>query len=168
MIMMVLLIFSASFKFKTKIAGKIENGNIKDVKILIPLKYLNNFWRTYKMSLINCETNLILTWSTIYVTPSATRTTKLPIIDEKLDVLIVTLSTQDNTKLLQKLKLSFERIIKWNKYQLKESIVQQNQYLDYLINPSFQGVNRLFALSFENNDDRKAHTIFFLLKSSNK
>ena len=120
MIMMVLLIFSASFKFKTKIAGKIENGNIKDVKILIPLKYLNNFWRTYK---INCETNLILTWSTIYVTPSATRTTKLPIIDEKLDVLIVTLSTQDNTKLLQKLKLSFERIIKWNKYQLKESIV---------------------------------------------
>ena len=122
MIMMLLLIFSASFKFKTKIAGKIENGNTKDVKIMVPLKYLNNFWGTYKMPLINCETNFILTWSTNCVIPSVTGAKKFSIMDKKLDVLIVPLSIQDNAKLLQKLKLGFESKIKWNKYQLKESI----------------------------------------------
>ena len=55
---------SESFKFKVKIAGKIpDDGNTKDVEIIVPLKYLSNFWRTLEMSLINCEVNLILTWS---------------------------------------------------------------------------------------------------------
>ena len=53
---------SASFKFKTKIAGKTENDGTQNVKIRIPLKYLSNFRRTLEMSLINCEINLILTW----------------------------------------------------------------------------------------------------------
>ena len=74
------------------------------------------------MPLINCETNLILTWSTNCVIPSVTGAKKFSIMDKKLDVLIVPLSIQDNAKLLQKLKLGFERKIKWNKYQLKESI----------------------------------------------
>ena len=55
---------SASFKFKVKITGKTAAAdNTKDVEIIIPLKYLSNFWRTLEMSLINCEVNLILTWS---------------------------------------------------------------------------------------------------------
>ena len=55
---------SESFKFKVKITGKTPAaGNTKDVEIIVPLKYLSNFWRTLEMTLINCEVNLILTWS---------------------------------------------------------------------------------------------------------
>ena len=52
-----------SFKFKAKITGRTGNGGTKDVEIIVPLKYLSNFWRTSEMPLINCEVNLILTWS---------------------------------------------------------------------------------------------------------
>ena len=52
---------SASFNFKSKIAGRIRNDGTKDVKIMVPLKYLSNFWRTLEMPSINCEINLILT-----------------------------------------------------------------------------------------------------------
>ena len=55
---------SESFKFKVKITGKTPaDDNEKDVEIMVPLKYLSNFWRTLEMPLINCEVNLILTWS---------------------------------------------------------------------------------------------------------
>ena len=55
---------SESFKSKVKITGKTpNNGNTKDVEIIVPLKHLSNFWRTLEMSLINCELNLVLTWS---------------------------------------------------------------------------------------------------------
>ena len=55
---------SESFKFKVKITGKIHvAGNTKDVEVITPLKCLSNFWRTLEMPLINCEVNLILTWS---------------------------------------------------------------------------------------------------------
>ena len=58
------IIQSESFKSKTKINGKTSaTGNTKDVEIIVPLKYLSNFWRTLEMALINCEFNLILTWS---------------------------------------------------------------------------------------------------------
>ena len=77
----------------------------------------------------------------------------------------MTLSTQDNVKLLEKLKSGFKKTINWNKYQSKEPIDARNlNILDYLVDPSFQGVNRLFAVWFENNEDRATHTqgIFFL------
>ena len=53
---------SALFNFKTKIAGRIENEDTKDLKMMVPLKYLSNFWRILEMPLIICEINLILTW----------------------------------------------------------------------------------------------------------
>ena len=68
---------SESFKYKIKITGKTAVGNTKDVEIALPLKYLSNFWRTLEMPLINCEINLILTWSEDFVISSATRATKL-------------------------------------------------------------------------------------------
>ena len=71
---------------------------------------------------------------------------------------VVTLSTQDNAKLLEKLKSIFKRTIKWNKYESKVSVEAPNPYLDFLINSSFQGINRIFVLSFENNEDGTAHT----------
>ena len=63
---------------------------------------------------------------------------------------------------MQKLKSCLKRTINRNKYQSKVSIERQNQYLDYLIDPSFQGVNRLFISLLENMDDRTAHTGYFL------
>ena len=75
----------------------------------------------------------------------------------KLYVVVVTLWTQDNSELLQKLISGFERTIDWNKYQSKVSIERQNQNLDYLIDLVFQGVIRLFVLPFKNNSDRAGH-----------
>ena len=69
------------------------------------------------------------------------------IIDTKLYVSVKTLSTQDNAKILQQLESGFKRTINWNKYQSKVTQQTQNRNLDFLIDPSFEGVNRLFALS---------------------
>ena len=91
-----------------------------------------------------------------------TKATTFVITDTKLYVPVVTLSTQDNAKLHEQLKSCFKRTINWNKYQLKISPERQNQYLDFLIDPRFQGVNRLFVLSFENENDRTVHTKYYL------
>ena len=56
-----------SFKFKVKFTYQTGNDGTKDVEIMVPLKYLSNFWRTLEMPLINCEVNLILTWSSTCV-----------------------------------------------------------------------------------------------------
>ena len=85
--------------------------------------------------------------STAVANPGATFT----ITDTKLYVPVVTLSTQDNVNLLDQLKSGFKRTINWRKYQSKGTIQAQNQYLDHLIDPIFQGVNRVFALSIEDN-----------------
>ena len=65
--------------------------------------------------------------------------------DTKLYVTVASLSTQDNAKLFEQLKSGFKRTINWNKYEPKVTVEQQNQYLDFLINPSFHGVNTLFV-----------------------
>ena len=119
-----------------------------------PLKYLSNFWRTLEMTLINCEINFILTWSANSFIIDDSVNNQVPtfaLLDTQLYVPVVTLSTQDNEKLLQQLKSCFKRAINWNKYQSKVTIQKLSQYLSYLIDPNFQGVNRLFVLSFENN-----------------
>ena len=113
---------------------------------------------------MNCEINLILTCSEDYLISSATGETKFEITNRKLYDLVVTLSTQDNAKLLQQLKSGFKTTINWNKHQRKVSREGVNQYLDFLIDPSVQGVNTLFVLSFENECDRKVHTGYYLPK----
>ena len=128
------------------------------------LKYLSNFSRTLEIPLINCEVNRILTRSPTCVIPSATGETKFKITEAKLYLPVVTLSTQDNAKLLQQLKFGFKRTIKWNKNGLNIKTFAQKRYLNHLINPSFQGVNRLFVLSFENENDRTSHSIYYIPK----
>ena len=135
---------------------------------MVPLKYLSNFWRTLEMSLINCEVNLILTWSSTCVITNSTCAGRFTITDTKLYLPVVTLSVQGNAKLLQKLKSDLKRTINWNKYQSKISREAQNKYLDFLINPSFQGVNRIFVLSFENENDRTSHSGYHLPKAEIK
>ena len=79
------------------------------------------------------------------------------ITDAKLYVPVVTLSKENNIKLLEKLKSGFKKTIKWNKYRSQLSIQNNNNNLNYLIDPTFTNVNRLFVLSFERTDDRKGY-----------
>ena len=89
-------------KFKVKITGKTsDDGNTKDVEIIVPLKYLSKFWRTLEMRLINCEVALILTWSKDCIITNSMGEGKFTITETKLYVPVVTLSTKDNAKLLQ-------------------------------------------------------------------
>ena len=137
----------------------------KDVEIMIPLKYLNNFWRTLEIPLINCEIDLDLNWSKNYVivaTAVEDQGATFSITDTKLYVPFVTLSTQGIAKLLEQLKSTFKRTINCNKYQSKLSTDRQSQYLDFLVDPSFQGVNRLFVLSFEDKAQRASYKRYYL------
>ena len=98
----------------------------------------------------------ILTWSPTCVISSAAGEIKFNKITEtKFYVSVV---TQDNAKLLQQLKSGFKRTISWNKYESNIKTFEQNTYLNHLINPNFQGVNRLFVLPSENENDRKSHS----------
>ena len=93
---------SESFKSKVNITGKTPaDRNTKTVERIVPIKYLSNFWRTLEMPLINCELNLILTWSRDCVINNSTGAGKSAITETKLYVPVVTLSAQYNAKLLQ-------------------------------------------------------------------
>ena len=109
---------SESFKYKVKITGKTAaDGNTKYVEILVPLKYLSNFWRTLEMPLINCEVELILTWSKDCVITNSTGEGKVKKTEAKLYILVGTLTSRDNAKVLQQLKSNFKRKINCNKYE---------------------------------------------------
>ena len=155
-----------SFNFKTKITGQTNNdGEINGVEIMVPLKYLSNFWRTLQMPLINCEIELILTWSRNCVIISTDINNQIPtftITETNLYVPVVTLSTQDNAKLLPQLKSGFKRTISWNKYLSKPELLAQNANLNHLIEPSFQGINRLFVLAFENDAQRISKKRYYI------
>ena len=154
-----------SFNFKAKITGQTGDDRTKVVEIMFPLKYLSNFWRTLEMPLINCEVNLILTWSSTCVlisTNAQNQNAKFAITHTKRYVPVVILSTQENTKFLQQLKSGFKGVINWNKYLSKPELLAQNPNLNHLIEPSFQGVNRLFVLAFENDDLRTSYDRYYL------
>ena len=125
-----------SFNFKNKITGQTaadnNNGNIAgrvDVEIMVPLKYFSNFRRTLEMSLINCEIELILDWPANCVmiyTDVANQVPTFTIIETNLYVPVVTLSAQDNAKLLPQSKNGFKRTITWNIYLAKPELLAQN------------------------------------------
>ena len=161
-----------SFNFKAKITSQTaadnNNGYIAgrvDHEIMVPLKYLSNFWRTLEMPLINYEVELILTWSTgcvIIYTDVANENPTFIITEANLYVPVVTLSTQDNAKLLPQLKSGFKRTISWNKYVPRPELLAQNANLNHLIESSFQGINRLFVLAFENNAQRTNNKRYYI------
>ena len=97
-----------------------------------------------------------MTWSANYViiyTNVVDQNPTFEITETNLYVPVVTLSTQDNAKLLPQLKSGFKRAISWNKYLAKPELLAQNENLNHLIEPSFQGVNRFFVLTFEHDND---------------
>ena len=179
---------SESFDYK---ASFMENGvthdNLtkNDVKVVVPLKHLSNFWRNLDIPLINCKVELILTWfKNCVLIDKSTREANydadpnvyeidspenaiFKITDIKLYVPVVTLSKEDDIKLLEQLKTGFKRTIKWNKYRSQMSIQPQNNNLNYLIDPTFTSVNRLFVLSFprnNNTDSRYSFSSYYVPK----
>ena len=117
------------------------------------------------MSLINCEDNLIFTWSAncvIVTTDVANQSATFTITETKLYVPVVTLSTQDNAKLLTQLKSSFKATIDWSKYLLKPKLFAQNPNLNHFVEPRFQGRNRLSVLAFKNDAQRISSKRYYL------
>ena len=117
------------------------------------------------MLLINFEVELILNWSSDCVIIYTNVNNHFPtftITETNLYVPVVTLSTQDNSKLLPQLKNGFKRTITWNKYLAKPELLAQNSNLNHLIEPSFQGVNRLFVLAFENDAQRTSNKRYYI------
>ena len=154
------------FNFKAKITGQTgNNGRIDNAEIMVQLKYLSNFWRTLEMVLIDCEVNLILTWSidcVILYTNVTNQGSTFSIADTKLYVPVVTLSTQDNAKFLPQLQSGFKRKINWSKYLPKPESLEQNPDLNYLVEPSFQGINTFFVLAFDNDEPRESNKRYYL------
>ena len=154
------------FNFKAKITGQTgNNGRIDNAEIMVQLKYLSNFWRTLEMVLIDCEVNLILTWSidcVILYTNVTNQGSTFSIADTKLYVPVVTLSTQDNAKFLPQLQSGFKRKINWSKYLPKPESLEQNPDLNYLVQPSFQGINTFFVLAFDNDEPRESNKRYYL------
>ena len=159
--------------YKRRITRRLEgNDTEKEVEIVVPLKNVSNFWKTLDIPLINCEINLVLTCSECCVIISkATRdadpdadsavaavnnptNAKFKIIDTKLYVPVVTLSFEDDDKVSEQLKTGFKKTIKWYKHRSEMTKQTKTNNLNYLINPTFNKVNRLFVLLFENEDDR--------------
>ena len=100
--------------------------------------------------------------SVIIYTNIANQVPTFTITETNLYVPVVTLSTQDNAKLLPQLKSGFKRTISWNKYLAKPELLPQNANLNHLTEPSFQGVNRLFVLEFENDEQRTSNERYYI------
>ena len=181
---------SDTFKYKNKITGNTYNvaagaedytankNGTNDIKLAIPLKYLGNFWRALNIPLISCEVSLELKWNKNCVTASLERRqvdADPPIVRDnaptgatltidkcKLYVPVVTLSKDDEIKLLTNLKSGFKREIIWNKYRSQMTTEAINNNLNILIDPTFTNVNRLFVLTYRIADDRQSFSRFYL------
>ena len=134
------------------------------------------------MPLINCEVQLILNWlkncvliskstrdadydEPIYRKIDNPENAIFQITDTKLYVPVVTLSKENDIKLLEQLKSGFKRTIKWNKYRSQMTVQPQNNNLDYVIDSTFTNVNRLFALLFTTDnagDNRDSFSHYYL------
>ena len=181
---------SKAFKYKNEITGNTYNVNAgvqgynlnkngtQEIELAISLKYLGNFWRALNIPLISCEVFLELKWNKNCVITSLERRqvnagppvvrdnaptgATLSITDCKLYVPVVTLSKDDEIKLLTNLKSEFKREIIWNKYRSRMTTEAINNNLNILIDPTFTNVNRLFVLAYPTADDRQSFSQFYL------
>ena len=150
------------------------------MKIAVPLKYLSNFWRSLEIPVINCKIHLELNWSKDCIRSTIGDTT-FKITNTKLYVPIVTLTSKDSVKLVKLLEEGFKRTVYWNEYPTKIETRDLDNYslTRFPLDPSFQGVRRLFVLAFNNTavnvpnnpinntnnrDLRNSHTKYFLLR----
>ena len=144
---------SESFKYKVNLLGNpvVTNRVVKrNLKTVVPLKYLSNFFRSLEMPLINCKIKLNLTWKKECVLSTDAANAVFIINDNKLYVPVVALSKEDNKDFIEQQNKGFQRSIYWNEYKTKEKTEDANANATEYINldPSFQGVNRLFLMAY--------------------
>ena len=167
-----------SFKYKINLLGNpvvANNVAILNVQIVVPLKCLSNFFRSLEMSLINCKIKLNLTWKKERVLSTdndaaAANAANNPVFiirDTKLYVSVITFSKEDNKDFIEQQNKGFQRSIYWNEYKTKEQTENAGanvfKYLN--LDPSFQGVNRLFVMAYNGEDDeptRDGRTKYYL------
>ena len=180
---------SNTFNYKNKITGNTYNVaagapghdankvGTQEIELAISLKYLGNFWRALNMPLFSCEVSLELKWNKNCVITSLEQRqvdagppvvngsptgATLAINDCKLYIPVVTLSKDDEIKLLTNLKYGFKREIKWNEYRSQMSRETANNNLNILIDPTFTNVNRLFVLAYQAAANRQSFSQFYL------
>ena len=144
---------SSSFKYKVSLLGNpVLDGNItkRSVKVVVPLKYFSNFFRSLEMPLINCKIKLNLTWKKECVLSNQAGAAVFIINDTKMYVPVVTLSKEDNKDFIEQQNKEFQRSIYWNEYKTKEinKNADANVFKYINLDPSFQGVNRLFVMAY--------------------
>ena len=152
---------------------------MQTIELAIPLKYLGNFWRALNIPLISCEVSLELKWNiNCVITNLEQRALAAPAVGRdnaptgatlainncKLYIPVVTLSKDDEIKLLTNLKSGFTREIIWNKYRSQMSTEAINNNSNILIDPSFTNVNRLFVLAYQATANRQSFSQFYLPK----
>ena len=143
---------SNSFKYKVELLGDpVHAGGIarRNIKVAVPLKYLSNFFRSLEMPLINCKIKLNLTWKKECVLSNQAGPAAFIINDTKLYVPVVTLPKEDNKDFIEQQNKGFQRSIYWNEYKTKEQTenADANSPKYISLDPSFQGVNRLFIIA---------------------
>ena len=144
---------SESFKYKVNLLGNpvVTDRIVKrNLKIVVPLKYLSNFFRSLEMPLINCKIKLNLTWKKECVLSTDAGNAVFIINDTKLFVPVVTLSKEDNKDFIEQQNKGFQRSIYWNEYKTKKLTEDADANAAKYINlePSFPGVNRLFLMAY--------------------
>ena len=154
---------SSSFKYKVNLLGNrniVGNVARRNVKIVVPLKYLSNFFRSLEIPLINCKIKLNLTWKKECVLSTnndanaadAANNPVFIINDTKLYIPVVTLSKEDNKAFIDQQNKGFQGSIYWNEYKTKgqDEVANVNAFKYISLDPSFQGVNRLFVMAYDN------------------
>ena len=168
---------SKPFDYRAKIVGNVIAGRAHTAKLVIPLKYLSNFFRSLEIPLINCKINLELNWSqncALATHAGNGGDITFTITDARLYVPIVTLSSKDTSHLSKLLSEGFKRSVFWNKYHVKdtERTAATNRTLRILVDASVPGVNRLFILPFTAADQaantayRDSYRKFYLPRTS--
>ena len=147
---------TTSLVYKPKLISRTDDNNVNNVKLVVPLKYISNFFRSLEMPLVNCKIDLELTWHKDCIISSvdaaAGQVVSFMITNTKLYVPIVTLSTKDNNNLTKQLNDGFKRSIYWNQCVSKpfpETPHKKTGITRFALDAAFQGVNRLFVLAFE-------------------
>ena len=147
---------TTSLVYKSKLISGSDDNNVNNVKLVVPLMYISNFFRSLEMPLVNCKIELELTWHKVCmissVNAAAGQVVSFMITNTKLYVPTVTLSTKDNNNLTKQLSDGFKRSIYWKQYVSKpfpETPHKKTGITRFVVDAAFQGVNKLFVLAFE-------------------
>ena len=155
---------SSSFKYKVNLLGNpVLDGAItkRNVKVVVLLKYLSSFFRSLEMPLINCKIKLSLTWKRECVLSTDAGDAVFIINDTKIYVPVVTLSKEDKKDFIEQQNKGFQVSIYWKEYKTKglTENANANDFKYITLDPSFQGVNRLFVMAYNRLADANDNQI---------